>query len=338
MALRRAYLLRPARLLAKLMPHAADLRTADRSIAHPRRPLAEVQLARQIRIRHIAIQASMLQVLEVLQRKESSIGQNLLRQRRHIAAPLLPPAAGKAWASCALLRHPLRHDEMIFIDRHFRRVAQRKGPPRSRKKTRFRIGARQLFIPALAQLLQPPRHLPAAAAASFSTATATSTRPGSLGSSRIAWLLPLPHAAAATGPAPAAASARCPAGRADASRLHPRRVDRHLAPTRPSFIPRHLQHLREHIVQSPARAAAETPQRPVIRPRPSRQIAQRQILPDAAASSPPRRREPAPHRHTTTPSTSAPDAYSTPSFVAVLLLETHSNPNAATARRMKKHR
>ncbi len=72
--------------------------------------------------------------------------------------------------------------------------------------------------------------------------------------------------------------------------MNPRRVDRHLPQPSQLHLPRHLQHLREHIVQPMRVPPPERTQRPVVRPRSSRQIPQPQILPDPLLQ-PPRRRD-----------------------------------------------
>src|ERR1039458_9030223 len=71
--------------------------------------------------------------------------------------------------------------------------------------------------------------------------------------------------------------------------MNPRRVNRHLPQPSQLHLPRHLQHLREHVVQSPPMPPPERRQRPVVRPRPARQIPQPQVFPDALLQ-PPRRR------------------------------------------------
>jgi hypothetical protein len=52
-----------------------------------------------------------------------------------------------------VLRHPLRHDEMVLAHRDLRRVTQHETPAPA-QKTWVRIGDPELLLAALAQMLQ----------------------------------------------------------------------------------------------------------------------------------------------------------------------------------------
>src|ERR1700674_4351230 len=69
-------------------------------------------------------------------------------------------------------------------------------------------------------------------------------------------------------------------------RSHPRRIDGHVSQLPHPRPPRHLHHLREHVVDRPSVPPQKLAQRLVVRPQSPRQIAKRQVLVDPPLQPP----------------------------------------------------
>src|SRR5271155_88087 len=116
------------------------------------RPLPRVQLARQIRVRHIGLDAALGHLPQILIREKSAVGQHPLRTLRALSLHFFQQRQQRLIVRL-VLRHPLRHDEMVLAHRNLRRITQHEAPPLP-QKTGVWIGGRQLFLAALPQILQ----------------------------------------------------------------------------------------------------------------------------------------------------------------------------------------
>ena len=177
---------------------------------------------------------------------------------------------------------------MLVADRRLCRVAQHKPAPLPQKARLF-IRARQLRLARLAQPLEPARHLRQLL---FRLRQRHRHAPAFLVVRRRARLLPAPHLPPQLGPLVAQLLLRIDAVPAGVG-LHPRGVDHHSPQLPPPLLDNPLQHLRERVVDAPPVPPPKLRQRPVVRLRSRRQVAQPKVFFDALLQ-PPRARQPHP--------------------------------------------
>src|SRR6202521_38994 len=251
-------------------------------------PSASIQPSRQVRVRHIGVYLPLLQSLQILQREEASVAAGSLQ---FLSALLFHPIHHRQQrlVIVGVLRHLLRHNQMILANRQRRRIAQREPAPLP-QKTAVGIGPREFLQPRFAQPLEPLGNLcellfqPRDPCATHGAARAF------VRIFRIAVLLPAANV-------PPDARSRVPQRLLGVDpvprrvRRDARRIDRHVSQLAQLRLAGQFHHLREHIIQRSRLSPAKVVQRPVVRRGPRRQIAKRQILAKALLQ-PPRTRHP----------------------------------------------
>ncbi len=214
-------------------------------------PSASIQPARQVRVRHIAVDLALLQRLQILQREESTVGTGSLR------------------FLSALLFHPIHHRQQRLVIVGVLRHLLREPAPLPQKAA-VGIAPRQLRQPRFAQP-QTLRSLFPCCCSSRAIASRPTPLPApSFGSS--------------------ASHCRCQRRMSRRMRARSacsvsiRFSATPFAAMRVASMAIH--HLREHIIQRSRLSPAKVVQRPVIRRGPRCQVAERQILANALLQPP----------------------------------------------------
>src|SRR6266478_4512711 len=223
----------------------------------------------------------------------SSITSRLCREKKPLSALTCPGSSPHSHCTLSTIgtSNPLsfpadllRYDQMIVAHRQRRRVAQRESPA-VRQKAAVRVGTRKLPHSGLLQPLQPHGNL---TKLSFELLhrRARHLQPGSF--IRIfarALLLPPPNVLADLG-AFRAQLFQGLRGVRRGVRRNARGIDGYVPQLSQPQRARQLHHLREDVVHRSPVALAKLVQRPKIRLRPARQIAKRQIFPNALLQPP----------------------------------------------------
>src|ERR1019366_7830832 len=119
-------------------------------------PPPSIQPTRQIRVWNIGIDLPLLQSFPIVQREESAVGTGSLQ---FLSALLFHQIHHRqqCLVIVGVLRHLLRHDQMILADRQRCRVTQREPAPLA-EKAAVRIGSRKFLQARFAQPLQTLRN------------------------------------------------------------------------------------------------------------------------------------------------------------------------------------
>src|SRR5579859_2635988 len=242
-----------------------------------------MQNTRQVAVRYVAIDAAGFQHFQVVQREKAAIGTHL----SWWLATFPVHFVHHRYQQPIVVQFPadlLGHDQMIVAHRQRCGIAQSESPP-IRQKAAVPIGAGKLAHPGFLQPLEPHRNV-AQLCGKLLHGRARHLQPGPfIGIFAGALLLPAPNVLADLGAFRAqlleaiGGAGRC-AGR-DA-----RGINGYVPQLSQSQRARQLHHLGEDVVQRSPMPLAKLIQRPKIRLRPSRQIAKRQIFPNALLQPP----------------------------------------------------
>src|SRR5579863_9367843 len=242
-----------------------------------------MQNTRQVAVRYVAIDTAGFQHFQVVQREKAAIGTHL----SWWLATFPLHFVHHRYQQPIVVQFPadlLGHDQMIVAHRQRCGIAQSESPP-IRQKAAVPIGAGKLAHPGLLQPLEPHRNV-AQLCGKLLHGRARHLQTGSfMGIFAGALLLPAPNVLADLGAFRAqlleaiGGAGRC-AGR-DA-----RGINGYVPQLSQSQRARQLHHLGEDVVQRSPMPLAKLIQRPKIRLRPSRQIAKRQIFPNALLQPP----------------------------------------------------
>src|SRR5216684_3252764 len=244
---------------------------------------AMMQNTSHVAVRHIRIDSAFFHDFQVVQREKATVRTHLSRL---LTTRALHPVDHRHQQP-VVVQFPtdlLRYDQMIVAHRQRRCVAQRESPA-VRQKAAVRVGTRKLPHSGLLQPLQPHGNLTKLPCELFHRG-ARHLQPGSF--IRIfacALLLPPPNVLADLG----AFRAQLLQGLRGARRRvrrNARGIDGYVPQLPQPQRARQLHHLREDVVHRSPVALAKLVQRPKIRLRPSRQIAKRQIFPNALLQPP----------------------------------------------------
>ena len=116
-------------------------------------PAAAIQHARQIVVRHIAVDAPLFQRFQVGVREKSAVGAHSLRTFAASSFHLIDHRQQR-FIVVSLLAHPLRDDQMIPAHRQRPGITQHESTALPQKPA-VRIAPRNLLHPAFLQALQP---------------------------------------------------------------------------------------------------------------------------------------------------------------------------------------